>query len=169
MNRRLFWAIWLLSVLGTVAICTGAFAEETVPPGYTMFCIRSSDCDAVPATVAPFDQAEAVNEAVNADHPPQEYDARYMNRNWHIAAPGEPAWCTVYALTKRAQLPRGATALMWLRPFRGTENHMVLLVNTDRGVVILDNLRRYARPIGALGAYDVLARQEFGSGRWIGP
>jgi predicted transglutaminase-like cysteine proteinase len=126
--------------------------ETSVPYGWVDFCQRyGGECDeaqaepeAIELTPAVFQKIQKVNAAINAGIAP-------MSDNEHAGVPD--AWdypgdgkgdCEDYALLKRRTLieagfPRAALLMTVVKDERG-EGHSVLMVRTDHGDFVLDNL-----------------------------
>jgi predicted transglutaminase-like cysteine proteinase len=123
-------------------------ASRTVaaPAGYQIFCIRNqSECRGGGASKVAYTSGTAallrrVNDAVNNS-------IRYRSERaerWNVG--GNAGDCEDFALTKRSRLiragiPAGALRLATARTSRG-ELHAVLIVKTDKGDYVLDNIRK---------------------------
>jgi predicted transglutaminase-like cysteine proteinase len=127
--------------------------EPTLAPlAYTRFCQtyadecypQNTDLNARPIRLSQMATAELtdVNDAVNATIAPERNERGLAHEAWLInPASGD---CNDYAVTKRhALLARGwpSDALLLAEvAVSGGEHHLVLVVRTDRGDMVLDNL-----------------------------
>jgi predicted transglutaminase-like cysteine proteinase len=128
------------------------------PLSAVKFCLKRPDqCRAAPAEVLSFDlelasTLEEVNASVNRRIRPVE-KAYTGAGDWRIDP--RSGDCNDYAVSKRhallaAGLPASALLLATaLTPWG--EGHLVLVVRTDRGDYVLDNLSRRTRPWNATG------------------
>lgn len=111
---------------------------------------------------------EDVNDAVNAQIRPRAKSPE-EGLTWRIApTTGD---CNDYAVTKRQRLIAAGYApgnlLLAAVTTAWGEAHLVLLVRTDRGEMVLDNLSRDVRPWSRTG-YRLISRQAAGeSQRWV--
>jgi predicted transglutaminase-like cysteine proteinase len=130
------------------ALCLLAVPVAAAPPvGYQIFCLQNpAECGASGASVAAIsvDDLARINRAVNAS---------IVARN----DPGADVWtvnptagdCEDYALTKRHLLRRAGvpTAAMSIGITRALgQDHAVLIVRTNAGAFVLDNLTNELRP-----------------------
>jgi predicted transglutaminase-like cysteine proteinase len=151
-QTHFIYAILLVLLSGCVEAAAGDFPHMTLgesalsPVAFTEFCLRK------PLRCAP---SKEIRQITLDDHSLQQLDGvnRYVN---HSIAPDpvylETPWqddveignCVEYALTKRAQLldlniPASAL-LLGLAIVPGGEAHLVLIVVTNEGDFVLDNL-----------------------------
>jgi len=136
-----------------------SFSNYTLPPmAYTQFCLRYSDqCKPrhtmfrggpVHLTVDRWDDLKVVNENVNGAIVPEANTEGLAGEKWLIGpARGD---CNDYAVTKRSELlARGwpARALLLSEVVTGWgEHHLILVVRTSAGDLVLDNLTSQIRP-----------------------
>ncbi|NIJ47928.1 transglutaminase-like cysteine peptidase [Rhizomicrobium electricum] len=138
-------------------------AYAQTPAGFAGFCLRfASQCISTPgnATVVQLtDQSwqslSRINRKVNSDIWPEEDEKHYgRNEYWTIPTDGLGD-CDDYALTKRKDLIDAGFPMPALRlavvysPQSG--RHAVLTVKTDKGDLVLDNLRDDILPWNATG------------------
>jgi predicted transglutaminase-like cysteine proteinase len=131
------------------------------PFAYARFCLRyPSDCT-VHGTQARADGAEPpqwadvldVNAEVNRLIRPERKPGGVVEQQWLLSPKfGD---CNDYAVTKRHELlqrgwPSGALLLGEVATARG-ERHLVLVVRTDRGDSVADNLSAYIKPWSETG------------------
>jgi predicted transglutaminase-like cysteine proteinase len=127
------------------------------PFEHVRFCLKNpSECatnaagsDAIELNDATARALARVNARVNASIAPERKAVAYSaTSGWSIApASGD---CNDYAVTKRHRLmqmgmPAGALLLAVVRTESG-EGHLVLVVRTDKGDLVLDNLYGTIRP-----------------------
>jgi predicted transglutaminase-like cysteine proteinase len=136
-----------------------SFSDYTLPPmAYTQFCIRYADqCrqtrvqfrgGPVHLTAERWEELNEVNKSVNASIVPEPNTEGLAAEKWLIGpSRGD---CNDYAVTKRAELlDRGWPARTLLLSEVVTpwgEHHLILVVRTSAGDVILDNLTPQIRP-----------------------
>ena len=125
-------------------------AAERKPRGLMVFCLRNDHpaCRTAKTAVitdAQLHHVEAVNRAVNRAilYRPE------IGDTWSSGV--RAGDCEDYALTKMQRLhalgiPRGAMRIMVTRTQRG-EGHAVLLVNTRKGWLVLDNITDTVTPL----------------------
>jgi predicted transglutaminase-like cysteine proteinase len=132
-------------------------ASQTLaaPVGYQVFCLKNkSECRGGGATSIAYTSSTAavlrrVNDAVNRS-------VRYRSDNAEVWTVGQSAGdCEDFALTKRSRLiragmPPGALRMATARTRTG-ELHAVLIVKTDKGDFVLDNIRTAIVPRGQSG------------------
>lgn len=130
-----------------------SLAQAPAPPGFVAFCLRfagqcTSPADA-PATIVLTDQVwrslQRINRQVNNDIWPQDDERHYGRAEyWTIPTDGYGD-CDDYAVTKRKTLIDAgfpAPALRLAVVYSPTAGrHAVLTIATDRGDLVLDNLR----------------------------
>jgi len=136
-----------------------SFSDYTLPPmAYTQFCIRyANQCretqvrfrgGPVRLTAERWDDLKEVNKSVNNSIIPEANTEGLAGEKWLIGpSRGD---CNDYAVTKRAQLiGRGWPARTLLLSEVVTswgEHHLILVVRTSAGDLILDNLTPQIRP-----------------------
>lgn len=138
-----------------------AFTQErgvtSVPVGYVQFCrdnaaacadLSPGQASAVTLTQSLWDQLTATNDKVNAAVVPEADKVRYgVEEYWTY--PNGAGDCEDYVLEKRRELmaagwPEPDLLIAVVRKLGG-EGHAVLVVRTDRGDVVLDNLTGLVR------------------------
>ena len=136
-----------------------SFGNYTLAPmAFTQFCLRYRDqCKAqqtvfrggsVHLTEERWDDLKSVNKSVNANIAPEPNTAGLAGEKWLInPARGD---CNDFAVTKRAQLlKRGWPARSLLLSEVTTswgEGHLILVVRTSAGDLVLDNLTASIQP-----------------------
>jgi predicted transglutaminase-like cysteine proteinase len=153
-------AAWLAMPLGPRgAVQHIRFERPTLAPmAYTQFCLRyAEECrprhtafrgGPLPLTAARWAELRQVNASVNAGIDPERNEAGLAGEAWLISpARGD---CNDYAVTKRHELldrgwPSRALLLSEVVVASG-EHHLVLVVRTSGGDVVLDNLTARIRP-----------------------
>jgi predicted transglutaminase-like cysteine proteinase len=138
-----------------------SFSNYTLPPmAYTQFCLRYADqCKPqktmfrggpVHLTIDRWNDLKAVNAHVNATIVPEANTEGLAAEKWLISpARGD---CNDYAVTKRSELlargwPARALLLSEVVTTWG-EHHLILVVRTSAGDLLLDNLTSDIRPWG---------------------
>ena len=135
-----------------------AFHSPTLAPmAFTMFCLRYADqCrpqhvlfrgGPIRLTPERMDDLKEVNDLVNASIVPEHNEMGLAGEKWEIApSRGD---CNDYAVTKRSELlDRGWPARVLLLSEVVTswgEHHLVLVVRTNAGDLVLDNMTRSVR------------------------
>ena len=125
------------------------------PPGMRAFCrtyaeqCLANDAAEVSADAELTELLQAVNDRVNRAIRPVPDG---VNDRWTLG--GSTGDCEDYVLAKRAQLhaaglPLGALRIAIVKTRRGI-THAVLIVKTDNGDLVLDNLGRAVRPVAAM-------------------
>jgi len=127
------------------------------PMAFHIFCLRYADqCKLqrkifrggpVRSTAARWEELKEVNDLVNAAIAPERNDEGLAGEKWLIAP--ESGDCNDYAVTKRSELlDRGwpARVLLLGEVVTGSdEHHLVLVVRTHSGDLVLDNLSSSVR------------------------
>lgn len=172
-------------VLAATAICLAlsgaAFANQNTdtatargaamtPLPMQFFCASNpQECVAARAATATWNNdlhatLQRVNSQVNASIRPQ----ANPRGGWKI----NPAYgdCNDYALTKRSQLidlgvPAGALRLA-VTQTRWGEKHLILVVKTNAGDIVLDNLSRSIKTLKQSG-YPIFAMSSANPRRWV--
>jgi predicted transglutaminase-like cysteine proteinase len=136
-----------------------AFDSPTLAPmAYTMFCLRYADqCKPqrmmfrggpVRMTAERWNDLKEVNNLVNAAIVPEHNFGGLAAEKWLIGPSSGD--CNDYAVTKRSELlDRGwpARTLLLSEVVTGWgEHHLVLVVRTRSGDLVLDNMTRSVRP-----------------------
>lgn len=134
------------------------FEAPALPPfAYTQFCVRyAEECrkrtmfrgGPVKLTAERWDQLNEVNKAVNKDIVPERNELGLAGETWLISP--DRGDCNDYAVTKRHQLltqgwPARALLLSEVVTNSG-EHHLVLVVRTKDGDLVLDNLSPQIKP-----------------------
>jgi predicted transglutaminase-like cysteine proteinase len=132
-------------------------APTLAPMAYTQFCLRYEDeCrprmmfrgGPVRLTVERWDDLKEVNNTVNEDIVPERNELGLAGEKWLIGP--DRGDCNDYAVTKRHQLlNRGwpARALLLSEVVtRSGEHHLVLVVRTKSGDLVLDNMTSQIKP-----------------------
>jgi predicted transglutaminase-like cysteine proteinase len=144
-----------------------ALTKTTIPIGWLGFCAREpAECKQRSATSEPmhltskaFDDIKRINHSVNAEISPVPDDV--SEDRWRYPNDGRGD-CEDYALLKRWMLlnedfPLQSLLITVVRNRQG-EGHAVLMVRTDRGDFILDNLNDEVMPWAKTG-YRFVKRQ----------
>jgi predicted transglutaminase-like cysteine proteinase len=144
-----------------------ALTKTTIPIGWLGFCAREpAECKQRSATSEPmhltskaFDDIKRINHSVNAEISPVPDDV--SEDRWSYPNDGRGD-CEDYALLKRWMLlnedfPLQSLLITVVRNRQG-EGHAVLMVRTDRGDFILDNLNDEVMPWAKTG-YRFVKRQ----------
>jgi predicted transglutaminase-like cysteine proteinase len=136
-----------------------SFSKYTLPPmAYTQFCLRYSDqCEPqrvmfrggpIRLTEERWEDLKAVNKSVNAAIIPEPNTEGLAGEKWLLhPSRGD---CNDYAVTKRSELlelgwPARALLLSEVVTSWG-EHHLVLVVRTSVGDLVLDNMTPQIRP-----------------------
>lgn len=159
-----------------------AFAPVTgltsIPIGHSEFCKKHpEECaantrvvEAMPLTEARWEQLVEVNTTINATIVPiTDEDLYQVEELWtYPAGYGD---CEDFVLAKRRQLLEygwdPSTLLMAVVRQRNGDGHAVLMVRTDRGDLVLDNLDGMVR-VWTETPYQYLKRQsQYNAGQWV--
>jgi predicted transglutaminase-like cysteine proteinase len=166
-----------------VDLSNPAFAPATgptsIPVGAAEFCKSHRDectpnvriVDAETLTQRSWDQLVAVNDDVNR-RIVSETDQDLYNVAEFWSYPDGRGDCEDFALEKRRQLIQAgwdaSTLLMTVVRERNGNGHAVLMVRTDRGDLVLDNLDGRVR-VWQDTPYEYIKRQsQTDAGRWVG-
>jgi predicted transglutaminase-like cysteine proteinase len=172
MNRIAKLIVVSLLGLAAVAAAEPAFAKGAKgPTGWQIFCLDyPSECvgggaKKVPATDSTMSTLKRVNASVNRSISPRR-DAKLDVWSVNVRT-GD---CEDYALTKRHKLiqsgiPASALRIAQVRTPRG-EAHAILVVDTDRGRFVLDNLTGAIKPLSQT-RYRVVSIQTANPKAWI--
>ncbi len=174
----------IMMMVGGSGLCASAKAEQAkasfagvngaaqTPYGWADFCGRHRDqCNGkkleavmIPLDVAKLNTLIRINESANSSITPVSNFEHWgtMLDHWDYPTDGKGD-CKVFALYKRklllaAGFPRQAL-LMTIAKLNGGESHTVLMVRTDRGDLILDNIHSDIRPWDKTG-YQFIKRQD---------
>ena len=136
-----------------------SFSNFTLPPmAFTQFCLRYADqCKSqrivfrggpVRLTAERWDDLRTVNKKVNAAIMPERNSEGLAGEKWLIGPSSGD--CNDYAVTKRSELldrgwPPRALLLSEVVTSWG-EHHLVLVVRTSAGDLVLDNMASEIRP-----------------------
>ena len=134
------------------------FETPTLAPmAYTQFCLRYQDeCrprmifrgGPVQLTAERWDDLKEVNKAVNQDIIPERNELGLAGETWLISP--DRGDCNDYAVTKRHELlDRGWPARVLLLSevvVNSGEHHLVLVVRTKSGDLVLDNMTSQIKP-----------------------
>ncbi len=156
-----------------------ARAAAPAPAGFISFCMRfAGQCEAAPGaakTVALTDQTwrtlSKVNREVNDSIWPQDDETHYGRAEyWTIPTDGYGD-CDDYAVTKRKDLlaagfPAPALRIAVVLTADATR-HAVLTVSTDKGDLVLDNLRRDVVPWNATGFIWIERQDTANPMKWV--
>ena len=135
-------------------------APSLAPMAHTRFCLQyPQDCEIrrsfrrgpVAMTAERWDELQAVNRQVNRAIVPQRNYGGVATEEWLVSP--RTGDCNDYAVTKQHELlargwPSGALLLSEVVVSWG-EHHLVLVVRTAQGDVLLDNLSSNVRPVAA--------------------
>ncbi|MBI3675230.1 MAG: transglutaminase-like cysteine peptidase [Proteobacteria bacterium] len=152
----------------------------TAPPGFISFCLRFPDQCAASGdlsetmTLTPqlWTTLEAVNDRLNYDIAPEDDYPHYGRAEfWAIATDGYGD-CEDYALTKRkilidAGLPELALRIAVVITPRAVM-HAVLVVSTDRGDYVLDNLTSDILPSSEVPYTWIAEQNASDASQWVG-
>lgn len=161
-----------LTAFALVWSCSPALGADPAPPMAYRWCwSNGADCvSSAPATASAGRFLELLY-SVNADVNHLPSGIALAGEPWRVISDRSdaPGVCTDFAVTKLHRLalagvPRGAMSLAYLHidgaPAR--MNHLVLLVRTDRGIYVLDNLTDELWRVEQEWRYHWVSRQEFG-------
>ena len=133
--------------------------HRTAPRGYVAFCARDptfcqgTGAHSVRLTARGWRELLQINDRINAtltllnDH-----TSVAVSDDWVVPTSPRPgADCKHYVLAKKAELvalgwPKPALRIGLVEGFGGFSRHAVLLVDTDQGVFVLDNVTRKVLP-----------------------
>ncbi|SDG17066.1 transglutaminase-like cysteine peptidase [Pelagibacterium luteolum] len=138
----------LIGATAILAMSSAAIANSNVRPpiGLQLYCLKDpSTCRPTPAAAVKWstevsELLSGINARVNAAIRPR---ADAQTDSWTLGA--RYGDCEDYVLTKHQQLiasgvPAGALSFAFTRTSSG-EGHAILVVRTDQGDVVLDNLQ----------------------------
>ncbi len=156
-----------LSALGT----GNALARSNAPLGYQLMCLKTpSECQGggkskVAATGDVMATLKRVNRTVNASiRPVSDKGADVWNAN--ASSAGD---CEDYVLAKRrllikAGIPASSLRIAYVKT-RSGEGHAILVVNTGKGKLVLDNLTGAIKPLSQTG-YRIVSMQGADPRHW---
>lgn len=155
---------WTLSPLPFVRFCDHHPGE----------CASTGQANAsLPLNADTYATLQAVNRQVNAEIAPMAKTTNPVYATWEIAP--RAGNCNDYAVTKRHELlargvPSSALRLAAVRTSWG-EGHLVLVVRTNAGELVLDSLRRDIRPWDRTGYAWVAVQSARNPAYWatVGP
>ncbi len=169
------------TILGSIAIAAtaitisafsaGGALAANAPLGFTIMCIkhpaecRGGGAGQVTATEEVVTTLQRVNAQVNRSIRPR---ADGKVDVWTVGA--RSGDCEDYVLAKRRQLinaglPPSALRIAFVKT-RGGEEHAILVVNTSRGKLVLDNLTGSIKPLSQTG-YRLVSMQTADPKRWM--
>lgn len=172
-RRAIQRAASMAVIVAALAMATApAMARDGRPPlGLQLYCLQNKGaCESAPqtavvASAALVDMLRSVNRRVNAAISPQSDSGL---DNWSAnASAGD---CEDYVMTKRRSLiangiPSGALHVAYTTT-RSGEGHAVLVVQTDAGALVLDNLASDVKSLAASG-YTVQRMSNGGLLQWV--
>lgn len=159
----------LSAILGTSV--NGPTLAASAPLGFTIMCLkqpaecRGGGAPKVVATAEVMATLQRVNGRVNRAIRPREDGSVDV---WTVNATSGD--CEDYALTKRRQLisagiPASSLRIAFVKT-RGGQEHAILVVNTDQGKLVLDNLTGVIKPLSQT-RYRIIATQTTNPKKWI--
>ena len=161
--RKLLNLVSAVAMLGlaTLLALSPAVARSNAPVGYQLLCLKTpAECQgggksSVEATPELIETLERINSRVNRAITPRSDGAVDV---WSATATSGD--CEDYALAKRralirAGLPPSALRIAYVTTSAG-EGHAVLVVKTNRGDFVLDNLKRSVKTLTETG-YRVIS------------
>ena len=160
------------AVLIGSAPATAAGMRVHAPLGYQLMCLQNpKECEGggravLAMTPATMGMIQRVNTTINARIRPQNEAAGQDVWNVNPVA-GD---CEDYALTKRHELINmgmspSALRLAYVKTSSG-QGHAILIVESDSGEFVLDNLSRLVRPLGDTGLH-LVAKASANPEKWI--
>ncbi|WP_439603109.1 transglutaminase-like cysteine peptidase [Devosia sp.] len=147
-------AAMMVAIFGSVGPATAEAAGVKVPLGFRMMCLKTPEeclgggASHVEATAEVMATLKRVNSHVNRAITPEAGGPVI----WRVGVSAGD--CDEYAATKRnllirAGIPPSAIRFAYVKA-RG-EGHAIVVVKTDRGDFVLDNLHRSVRPLAQTG------------------
>lgn len=141
---------------GLVSLPAVAGSAAHAPLGYQLMCLKTpAECrgggsSQVAMTSAIMSTIKQVNKHVNSAIAPRNDGSADV---WNASAVSGD--CEDYVLAKRralikAGLPASALRIAFVKT-RSGEGHAILVVKTDKGDIVLDNLNRSVRPLSQSG------------------
>jgi len=142
--------------VGLASVATPASAASNAPLGYQLMCLKTpSECrgggaSSVQATSGIMGTLARINSKVNAQIRPKNDGAQDV---WSVDV--RSGDCEDYALTKRHELiksgvPASSLSIAYVKT-RSGEGHAILVVKTNNGNYVLDNLNASVRPLSQTG------------------
>jgi predicted transglutaminase-like cysteine proteinase len=153
-------------------------AEIVLAPfGHVQFCLRrpescksTSTADVFDVDAARLAELDDVNRSINRRIRPQsKRHLRHVGGYWEVnPAAGD---CNDFAVSKREELirrgwPSHRLLLSAVRTATG-EEHLVLVVRSDRGDLVLDNLARSVRPWSQTGYEWLIIQSDEDPNTWV--
>jgi predicted transglutaminase-like cysteine proteinase len=170
-EERLKYVVNLIGLL--ISLTLGGPTSEVMaapPLGFTILCIKQpNECvgggaSVVSATEETMDTLRGVNNRVNRSIAPRADGAADV---WTVNA--RAGDCEDYVLAKRralirAGLPASALRIAFVRT-RSGQDHAILIVNTDSGKLVLDNLTGAIKPLSQT-RYRIVSVQTANPKQW---
>lgn len=172
MNQFAKFSLVVLIAVATMLASVPAQAKSgSGPTGWQIFCLHNpQDCTGggtkkIAATDVTMSTLKRVNASVNRSIKPRRDGKLDV---WSVSV--RVGDCEDYALTKRRQLiqsgiPASALRIAQVKTAKG-EGHAILVVETDRGRFVLDNLTGAIKPLSQTH-YRVLSIQTANPKVWI--
>ncbi len=170
--RNLWSVIGALALLGVAGLMAASPVEarSKAPLGYQLMCLKTpAECQggggsSVKATPELMETLKRVNARVNRSITPRSDGSADV---WNASATSGD--CEDYVLAKRralirAGLPASSLRIAYVKT-RAGEGHAILVVKTDRGDYVLDNLDRSVRLLGKSG-YQVISMSGADPRQW---
>ena len=156
-----WFALAIAVCAGIAATASPAMAGARAPLGYQLMCLKTpAECQGggsstVTATAEIIATLKRVNMRVNNSITPRNDSGADV---WNASATSGD--CEDYVLAKRralitAGLPASSLRIAYVKT-RGGIGHAILVVKTDKGDFVLDNLNRSVRPLSQSG-YRVIS------------
>ncbi len=169
MNKAM---VLVASILGSLILTTATVqpAMARAPMGFLLMCLQHPDeCESGGAKTV--DASEKVLSTIKRVNASVNHWMRPMpDRNGDVWSVNVTAGdCEDYVLAKRKALIRAGIPASSLRiaavKTRKGEGHAILVVNTSRGKLVLDNLTPVIRPLAQTG-YRIVSLQSADPRRW---
>jgi predicted transglutaminase-like cysteine proteinase len=170
-NKLLGFTGVVVTAILMVAPSGGAAVAANPPLGFTVLCIKQpAECrgggdSQVTASTDVMATLQRVNNRVNRSISPREDGAVDV---WTVGASSGD--CEDYVLAKRHQLinagvPASSLRIAYVKTRHGAE-HAILVVNTSRGKLVLDNLTSSIKPLSQTG-YRIISMQTANPKKWV--
>lgn len=170
MNKAFLIFVAALSGLFASFVAIQPAAAKGAPMGYLLMCLqhpdecKSSGASTVSASDEVLDTIKKVNASINRRiRPKADGNADVWSIN---VSAGD---CEDYVLAKRKALIKAGIPSASLRiaavKTRAGEGHAILIVNTSRGRIVLDNLTPAIKPLAQTG-YRIVSVQSANPMRW---
>lgn len=171
MNKFLTYLAVVATAVAIGGSSGGVANAANAPLGFTTMCIKQpAECrgggdSQVAASDELMNTLRRVNSRVNQAIRPREDGAVDV---WTVSASSGD--CEEYVLAKRRQLinkgvPPSSLRIAYVKTRQGAE-HAILVVNTSRGKLVLDNLTGSIKPLSQTG-YRIMAIQTANPKKWI--